>query len=58
MIAITAKHTAANPTAAVAYLVRHGYINVKNSWLRGQRHAARIELLPSGRARVLEGVAA
>ena len=30
---------------AVAYLVRHGYINVKNSWLRGQRQAARIELL-------------
>ncbi|EKP0315404.1 hypothetical protein JFQ90_000581 [Aeromonas veronii] len=58
MIAITAKHTAQSPAAAAAYLVRHGYINVKNSWLRGQRQAARIELLPSGRARVLEGVAA
>ncbi|WP_429221334.1 hypothetical protein [Aeromonas veronii] len=58
MIAITAKHTSPSPADAVAYLVRHGYINVKNSWLRGQRQAARIELLPSGRARVLEGVAA
>jgi len=57
VIAITTKHTAQSPAAA-AYLVRHGYINVKNSWLRGQRQAARIELLPSGRARVLEGVAA
>ncbi|MGU5679897.1 hypothetical protein [Aeromonas allosaccharophila] len=31
MIAITAKHTAPSPAAAVAYLVRHGYINVKKA---------------------------
>ncbi|EPC4025533.1 hypothetical protein ACRZOU_001238 [Aeromonas salmonicida] len=43
MIAITSKHTAQSPADAVAYLVRH---------------AARIETLASGRACVLEGVAA
>ena len=58
MIAITAKHIAPSPADAVAYLVRHGYIKVRGHWLRGQRHAARIEPLPSGRVRVLEGVAA
>ncbi|BDC85253.1 hypothetical protein ACEUCS_06320 [Aeromonas caviae] len=58
MIAITAKHIAPSPADAVAYLVRHGYIKVRGHWLRGQRHAARIETLASGRACVLEGVAA
>jgi len=57
MIAITHKHTAPSPAAAVAYLVRHGYIQVCGHWLRGQRHTARIESLASGRACVLEGVA-
>ena len=45
MIAITSKHTAQSPADAVAYLVRHGYIKVRGHWLRGQRHAARIETL-------------
>lgn len=58
MIAITSKHTAQSPADAVAYLVRHGYIKVRGHWLRGQLHAARIETLASGRACVLEGVAA
>ncbi|MGY3892397.1 hypothetical protein [Aeromonas enterica] len=58
MIAITSKHTVSSPADAVAYLVRHGYIKVRGHWLRGQRHAARIEPLASGRACVLEGVAA
>ena len=58
MIAITSKHTAQSPADAVAYLVRHGYIKVRGHWLRGQRHAARIETLASGSACVLEGVAA
>ncbi|GJA64083.1 hypothetical protein KAM351_26940 [Aeromonas caviae] len=41
---------------AVTYLVRHGYVRIKDAWLRGQRETALIEPLVTGRYLVREGV--
>lgn len=43
---------------AVAYLVRHGYVQVKGCWMRGQREVAQIVPLVTGRYLVKEGIGA
>lgn len=55
MMAIRNKHHAASPAAASAYLVRHGYINVRGHWVRGVNDCATTQQLPSGRVLIQEG---
>ncbi len=43
---------------AVAYLERHGYVQVKGCWMRGQREVAQIVPLVTGRYLVKEGIGA
>ncbi|MCS3461635.1 hypothetical protein [Aeromonas sp. BIGb0445] len=57
MAAILTRHTVPSIAEASAYLVKQGYSNCGTTWLRGQRHYARLENLCSGRVRIVEGVA-
>lgn len=57
MAAVITRHTVPTLTQANAYLVSRGYSNCGTTWLRGQRHYARLESLSSGRVLIIEGVA-
>ena len=43
---------------AVAYLVRHGYVQVKYCWMRGQKEVALVVPLVTGKFLVKEGIGA
>ncbi len=58
MLAITKKHTQPCMELAVDYLQKQGYQKIRNSWMRGERHAAVLVASPTGRVIVKEGVAA
>lgn len=54
MIATSAITTHKNINAAYAYLREEGYDYVRKFWFKHQK-CARVEKLPSGKARVIEG---
>jgi len=54
MIATSAITTHKNTRAAYAYLREQGYDCVRKFWFKHQK-CARVEKLPSGKARVIEG---
>ncbi|MFM5094980.1 hypothetical protein ACEUCJ_14930 [Aeromonas rivipollensis] len=52
------RHHAPSNRAAVAYLVRHGYVQVKDCWMRGQKEVALVVPLVTGKFLVKEGIGA
>lgn len=55
MIAQTNKLKVGSKGIAKVWLKEQGYVQVKGIWLKGQRHAARIEQLVTGRVAIIEG---
>ena len=55
--AVVSRRTVPGIKDAHKYLFTQGYTCIGTSWLRGLRDYARLELLPSGRIQVVEGVA-
>jgi hypothetical protein len=58
VIAQTNKFKVDSLAQAKAWLRANGYAEVKDAWMKGQRYAARLETLVTGRVAIIEGVAA
>lgn len=56
MIAQVNKHKVASEQIAKDWLIASGYKQVKGAWMKGLRHAARIERMVTGRVAIIEGV--
>ena len=56
MIAQVNKHKVASEQIAKDWLTASGYKQVKGAWMKGTRHAARIERMVTGRVAIIEGV--
>lgn len=56
MIAQTNKLKVGSMAMAKQWLKNAGYAEVKNVWMKGARHAARVETLATGRVAIIEGV--
>lgn len=50
------KHKVASEQIAKDWLTASGYKQVKGAWMKGTRHAARIERMVTGRVAIIEGV--
>ena len=50
------KHKVASEQIAKDWLTASGYKQVKGAWMKGERHAARIERMVTGRVAIIEGV--
>lgn len=56
MIAQVKKTKVASEAVAKILLADSGYKQVKGAWMKGLRHAARIERMVTGRVIIIEGV--
>lgn len=56
MIAQVKKTKVDNEAVARILLTDSGYKQVKGAWMKGLRHAARIEHMVTGRVVIIEGV--
>ena len=56
MIARVNKHKVDSEQIAKDWLIASGYKQVKGAWMKGARHAARIERMVTGRVAIIEGV--
>lgn len=52
------RHHRPSKRAAVEYLVRHGYVQIKGCWMRGPAEVAQIVPLVTGKILVKEGIGA